>query len=77
MSLMDTGDTGWMLDISDSSQNPIVCGLPLITGDNILDGLDYLGIGGAMIVLTSGDPTAVPNFNNLGADCNLYFEVTS
>lgn len=70
-------DAGWILDIADSNQNPIVCGMPLITGDNILDGLNYLNFGGALIVRTDGDLTAVPTFDNLGTECNLYFEVTT
>lgn len=72
----DVGDTGWILDIADSQQNPIVAGLPLITGADLLDGLDYLGIQGSLIVYTNGQADAVPTFDNLGTDCNLYFQTS-
>lgn len=67
----------WFLDILDSVQNPIACGIPLITGADLLVGLEYLGIDGSLIVYTNGDPTAVPTLNNLGVDCNLYFQSTA
>lgn len=73
----DSDDAGWVLDIADASQNPIVCGLPLITGANLLSGLEYLGIGVVLVVYTNGDANAVPTFDNLGTGCNLYFQVSS
>lgn len=69
----DSFEAGWLLDIADSAQNPIVSGLPLITGANVLAGLDYLGIDGTLFVFTNGDPNAVPTLDNLGIDSNLYF----
>lgn len=67
-------DAGWILDIADSVQNPIACGLPFVTGADILSGLSYLGIQGALIAFTTGKPDAVPTFDNLGTDSNLYFQ---
>ncbi|MDH4163331.1 MAG: hypothetical protein OEW15_11680 [Nitrospirota bacterium] len=65
---------GWILDILDGSQNPIVCGIPFVTGTDLLAGLEYLGINGELIVYTNGDQWAVPTLNNLGVDSNLYFQ---
>ena len=70
-------DAGWILDIADSAQIPIVAGLPLITGCNVLAGLEYLGINGEMWVYTDGDSMAVPTLDNLGIDSNLYFTTTA
>jgi hypothetical protein len=67
----------WYLDIADASQNPIACGLPFITGADLLDGLAYLGIDGSFIVYTDGDATAVPTLANLGIESNLYFQTTA
>lgn len=67
----------WYLDIADSAGNPIACGIPFITGDDLLDGLEYLGIDGSLIVYTNGDPTAVPTLDDLGADSNLYFQTAA
>lgn len=64
----------WCLDIADSNSNPIVANVPLITGDDCLDGLDYLGINGSIYVITSGStPDDVPTLDNLGIDSNVYF----
>lgn len=74
----DQPDAGWILDIADTNNNPIVCGLPLITGGNILEGLNYLGFGGGLFVLTNGAmPDDVPTVDNLGTDSNLYFQTGS
>ena len=70
----DAPDAGWVFDLTNSDTNtPILANAPLITGADCLSGLEYLGINGQMIVLTSGDPTAVPTLANLGIDSNLYF----
>jgi hypothetical protein len=67
-------DSGWVLDISDQNDDPIACNIPLITGEDCLAGLEYLGIEGSLYVNTSGNtPLAVPTLNNLGIDSNLYF----
>lgn len=74
----DAPDAGWVLDIADFQGNPMACNLPLITGDDILDGLSYLGIGGSLYVLTNGaSPFDVPTFSNLGVDSNVYFQTSS
>lgn len=74
----NAADGGWVFDIADALGNPMACNLPLITGDNILDGLDYLGINGSLFVLTNGSsPTDVPTFSNLGIDSNVYLQTSS
>lgn len=64
---------GWVLDIGDALNNPILTGVPLVTGADLLAQYEYLGIGGQLIVATSSVPDAVPTFTNLGGDANLYF----
>lgn len=74
----DAEDAGWVLDIADANGNPIACNIPLITGADLLDGLDYLGLGGSLYVMTNGaSPFDVPTLDNLGTDSNLYFQVVS
>lgn len=74
----DSLDAGWVLDIADSQSNPIAVNIPLITGDDCLDGLAYLGIGGSLFVLTQGaSPTDIPTLENLGIDSNLYFQTSN
>lgn len=67
---------GWVLDIGDASNNPILQGVPLVTGANLLAKYAYLGFVGALWVQTLDDPDAVPTFKNLGSDGQLFY-VTS
>lgn len=70
----DVGQS-WALDIADVDGNPIVAFIPLVTGTDLLVGLEYLGIGGSLFVFTNAGkyPDAVPTLDNLGNDINLYF----
>lgn len=57
----------WVLDLSDTSGNPIAQGLPLIDGADILQQLNYLGIGGALMV------DVTPSYASLGTAGQLFF----
>jgi len=63
----------WMIDISDSSGNPIVTGIPLVTGQDLLAPYGYLNFGGQLIAQTDFKPGAVPTFKNLGTTGHLYW----
>jgi Domain of unknown function (DUF6983) len=65
---------GWVLDIGDSQNNPIVSGIPLVTGADLLGQLAYLDINGILFCQTDNDPDAVPTFDNLGVGSHLYFK---
>jgi hypothetical protein len=64
---------GWILDIADSNNNPIIQGIPLVTGANLLAQYAYLGFVGTLWVQTQSDPDAVPTFTNLGTDGQVYY----
>ena len=64
---------GWVLDIGDDLNNPIVQGIPLVTGANLLEQYGYLGFVGGLFVQTNSDPDAVPTFENLGIDGLLWY----
>lgn len=71
----DAVDAGWVLDFADALTNePIAANIPLITGIDILSGLEYLGFQGQLYVLTDGDDLAIPTLTNLGTESNLYFQ---
>jgi hypothetical protein len=73
----DSDGAGWLLDIADQNDNPIATNIPLITGADCLEGLEYLGIEGNLYVNSSaGSPLAVPTLDNLGTDSNLFFATT-
>lgn len=63
----------WVIDMLDASEAPILEGVPLVTGADLLEPYRYLGFGGAMIVQTDHDQDAVPTFENLGLTSHLYF----
>lgn len=64
---------GWTLDIGDVSGKPIVNGIPLVTGCNLLAPYAYLGFTGGLWVQTTAEPDAVPTFENLGVGSHLYW----
>jgi hypothetical protein len=69
------GGCGWTLDIADQSGNPLVCGIPLVTGADLLGQFAYLNLGGHLVVFSEGIPDAVPSFANLGSGSHLYWVV--
>lgn len=65
----------WVLDMADEDRVPLLTGVPLVTGLDLLEQYSYLGIGGSLIVQTDFDADAVPTFENLGVTGRLYFVV--
>jgi hypothetical protein len=65
--------TCWIMEIMDSQQDLIVGGIPLVTGADLLAQLEYLGIGGELIVQSDFAPDTVPNYASLGSTGHLYF----
>lgn len=58
----------WTLEIQDVNKNPIVSNIPLLSGHNLLDGLEYLEIG-ELYLFTQDDVTQeVPDSTNLDSD---------
>lgn len=60
------GGCGWTLDVVNSAGEPVVCGVPLVTGADLLAQYVYLEFGGQLYVRSDGVPEAVPTFTNLG-----------
>lgn len=63
----------WVIDMASSENVPILQGIPLIPGVDLLEQFAYLGIGGAMYAQVDHDADAVPSFENLGTLGHLYF----
>jgi hypothetical protein len=73
----DSDEAGWQFDILDAASGDYLCaGQPFVTGTDLLAGLEYLGIEGQLFVYTNGDASAVPTFDNLGTNSNLFFVTT-
>lgn len=69
----DADQGGWVLDIADGQSVPILAGVPLVTGADLLAQYAHLGFAGELIVQTDHDLDAVPTFENLGDTSHLYF----
>lgn len=68
------GNGSWVIGFADSiTGDEIIDNMPLVTGIDLLNGLEYLGFQGSLIIYTNGDDTAVPTLTNLGIESNLYF----
>ena len=71
----DVPDGGWFMDILDVKSVPIICGIPLVTGADLLGQFGYLGLGGPLFVVTDADSAAVPTFDNLGTGSHLFLGI--
>lgn len=65
----------WIMDIADKDDVPMVSGIPLVTGSDLLAQYRYLGFVGSLIVQTDHDTYAVPTVENLGLEGHLFFAV--
>jgi len=63
----------WSLDINDQDNVPIINGIPLITGEDLLSQYEYLDLGGQLFVSTDFDVGAPPTSSNLGSQSHLFF----
>lgn len=67
----------WVMNIADSNGAPIVNGIAIVTGVDLLQPYAYLDFNGSLIVFTDGDADAVPTFDNFGIASHLYFCVVT
>jgi hypothetical protein len=65
-------NASWIIDIADASGNPIVSGIPMVTGADLLEQFAYLGLNFALIAQTDNAPDVVPTFETLGQTSHLY-----
>lgn len=75
LAYIEEDEGGWVLDIHDDADLRLICGLPLLPGDDLLEPYAYLGIGVRLGIYTPGDPERRPSFAGLGAETKLLFTV--
>lgn len=63
----------WVLDIYSADSAPVLLGVPIVTGADLLAQYAYLGFGGQLIVQSDPDPDLVPSFASLGAGGHVYW----
>lgn len=72
---LDVADGGWIMDIADSAGTPLACGIPLVTGADLLGQYAYLGINAVLRVVSDETPDAVPTYGALGTTSHLLMTV--
>lgn len=63
----------WLLDIADVNGVPLLSGIAVVTGTDLLDPYAYLGFGGALYAATDHDPDTPPGFDTLGRTSHIYW----
>ncbi|MCW8041079.1 phage baseplate plug family protein [Acinetobacter entericus] len=61
----------WYLDIFDTAENPLIAGLPMVAGDNLLAQHQHV-IKGSLYVLNI-DEDESQSFSDLGENIKLYW----
>lgn len=64
-------DNYWTLQIRDSLKNPITDSIPLLSGQNLLQGLEYLGLGEIYLLRKAEITQEIPDIYNIGNDYYL------
>lgn len=75
MTLIWRDAAGWVLDIANNDRTPLIQGIPLVAGADLLAQYRYLGIGGSLFVVSDPNVLFPPTKDNLGIECHLYFLV--
>ena len=65
----------WVLDIADASGTDLVCGVPLVTGIDLLYPFQYLGLGVQLFVQSDFDANQQPTYDSLGKTSRLFLVV--
>ncbi|MCA8249266.1 hypothetical protein LGN12_19065 [Burkholderia multivorans] len=73
LTLVYRGPAGWVLDIADASDNPLVSGIPLVTGVDLLAQYKHLGFQGRLWVQGAENPDDVPTFEDLGIGSHVFW----
>jgi hypothetical protein len=66
----------WVIDISGAdAQTPVVNGIPLVTGCDLLEQYRYLGFNGGLMAYVNGSDER-PGYDDLGGAGSLFFVTT-
>jgi hypothetical protein len=64
----------WVFDFMDQSAAPILAGVPLVTGVDLLEQHRYLGFNGGLFVISDSlPPDTIPDFTHLGVTGHVYY----
>lgn len=63
----------WSIDIADVNGTPILSGLLVVTGVDLLAPYEYLNFGGSLFAMTDNNSDLPPAFATLGETSHLYW----
>lgn len=63
---------GWFIDFFDVDETPILCGIPLRCGHNLLGQYEYLSLG-KMQAMINNDDSRDPTYDDMGNNLELYW----
>lgn len=63
----------WIMDLSDQNKVPVLMGIPVVAGVDLLGQFQYLGIGGSLVVQTDSNPNMDPGYTDFGLGSRLIF----
>jgi hypothetical protein len=66
----------WVLDFGDQSGAPLLCGIPLVPGINLLRQYQYIIPGMLFVVTDDAIPDTIPDFTHLGITGKVYYSST-
>lgn len=64
--------TFWVLDLQDSGGAPLILGIPLVAGTNLLEQYNHMQLDFAMVVECDNPQQEYPTQYDLGATSHLY-----
>jgi len=67
------GGAGWVLDNDDATNQPLVSGLTLVTGVDLLGQYRHLQFGGRLWVQGAENPDDVPTYDDLGIGSHVFW----
>lgn len=73
MALIWRDAAGWVLDIANNDRTPLIQGIPLVAGADLLAQYRHLGIGGALFIVSDPNVLSPPTQANLGIESHVYF----
>ncbi|WPM85433.1 hypothetical protein QNH14_04550 [Apirhabdus apintestini] len=66
-------EAGWLADIRDENDMPLLSGLPLVTGGDLLAPYRHLGLRGELHVIADDPGQQAPGKTSLGARHHLWY----
>lgn len=66
-------EAGWILDILATDDMPIITGIPLVSGVDLLAAYRHLGLTGGLYLVSEEAAQEYPTKTNLGLHSHLYF----